>query len=54
VREFERGLLAHVADRHPDILAQLVKERAFDDALAARLTQAVKEFKASFLEEKAP
>jgi F-type H+-transporting ATPase subunit alpha len=54
VREFEAGLLAHVAGRHADILAQLVKERALDDALAARLTQAVTEFKSSFLEGKAP
>jgi len=48
VREFEAGLLAQVSARHPDIVAQLVQSRAFDDALAARLTQAVMEFKASF------
>jgi len=54
VREFEAGLLAHVAAKQPDIVAQLVSSRAIDDALAARLTQAVKDFKASFLEEKAP
>ena len=52
VREFEAGLLAHVSDRHQDIITQLIKERALDDALAARLTQAVTQFKASFLEGK--
>jgi F-type H+-transporting ATPase subunit alpha len=52
VREFEAGLLDQVAQRHPDLVAQLVKERALDDALAARLTQAVTQFKASFQEKK--
>ncbi|MBI5241307.1 MAG: F0F1 ATP synthase subunit alpha [Elusimicrobia bacterium] len=50
VREFEAGLLAHVADKHPDVLEGLVKTRALDDALAARLTAAVTEYKAAFLE----
>ncbi|MCX5797230.1 MAG: F0F1 ATP synthase subunit alpha [Elusimicrobia bacterium] len=54
VREFEAGLLAHVSARHPDLVAQLVKERALDDALAERLTQAVTEFKASFQEGRTP
>jgi F-type H+-transporting ATPase subunit alpha len=54
VREFESGLLAHVAQRHPDIVAQLVQSRALDDALAARLTQAVTQFKSAFLEGRTP
>jgi F-type H+-transporting ATPase subunit alpha len=54
VREFETGLLAQVSARHPDIIAQLVQSRALDDALAARLTRAVAEFKSSFQEEKNP
>ena len=54
VREFEAGLLEHVAQRHPGILETLTRERAIDDALAARLTGAVTEFKAAFLEGRNP
>ncbi|MDD5629634.1 MAG: F0F1 ATP synthase subunit alpha, partial [Elusimicrobia bacterium] len=54
VREFESGLLAHVTARHPDIVAELARTRALDDALAERLTRAVAEFKAGFQEEKNP
>jgi F-type H+-transporting ATPase subunit alpha len=50
VREFETGLLAHLAERHPDIPAEIAKTRALDDALAARLSGAVAEFKAAFKE----
>jgi len=50
VREFEAGLLAHVMARHPDIPGQIAQQRAMDEGLAARLTAAIAEFKASFLE----
>ena len=50
VREFETGLLAHVAANCPDISSKIVEQKALDDALQTRLTEAIKQFKSSFLE----
>jgi len=51
VREFEAGLLSHVAARRPEILRQIAEQKALDDALTARLTEAIVEFKTAFLKE---
>ena len=53
LRAFEAGLLAHVAARHPEVVRRLIETRALDEALAAKLGQAVAEFKDAFKKEEA-
>ena len=53
LRAFEAGLLAHVAARHPELARRLIETRALDEALAAKLGQAVAEFKDAFKKEEA-
>jgi len=48
VRDFERGLLGYIRDRHPDIRKTLVQTGELPDALAERLNKAIEEFKDTF------
>jgi F-type H+-transporting ATPase subunit alpha len=52
VRAFEEELLKHYRDEHPDVRAQLIKERQLTDALDAKLKEIVANFKRRFVETK--
>ncbi|MDD5655922.1 MAG: F0F1 ATP synthase subunit alpha [Elusimicrobia bacterium] len=49
-RAFEAGFLAHVAARCPDLARDIRDKKALDDALEARLREALSEFKRRFQE----
>jgi F-type H+-transporting ATPase subunit alpha len=50
VRDFEAGLLAHMASHHPELSRQIREQGALDDALAQKLGEAVAGFKKTFKE----
>ena len=52
VRACEEELLKHYRDEHPDVRAQLIKERQLTDALDAKLKEIVANFKRRFVETK--
>jgi F-type H+-transporting ATPase subunit alpha len=49
VHDFEQKLLQHYHDAHPEVLAQLKKERTLSDALDAKLKECVASFKKQFV-----
>ncbi len=51
VREFEKALLAHVAQRHGGVCEQIAKNGVLDKDLEKRLTEIITAFKASFKEK---
>ena len=48
VKAFEAGLLSFMAEKRADISKDLVAKRSIDDALKARLSAAIEEFKKTF------
>ena len=52
VSAFEAELLKHYHDEHPEVRAQLVKERGLSDALDAKLKEIVTNFKKRFVQKK--
>ncbi len=50
-RKFEADLYTFLDNAHPSIWQQIREKKALDDALRAELQNAVKEFKARFLEQ---
>jgi F-type H+-transporting ATPase subunit alpha len=52
VADFERELLKHYHDEHPEIVAQLMKERKLSDELDAKLKEVVAAFKKAFMAAK--
>ena len=49
VRAFEKGLLAHVHDKYPEVPVVIAQSKDFSDDTAATLKAAIVEFKASFV-----
>ena len=45
---FQEGLLRYVASTHPDIVKSIADTRELSDDVAAKLTQAINDFKATF------
>ena len=50
-RKFEEELYRFVDTAHRDIWDEIRNKKALDDALTAKLTEAIKEFKSRFLAE---
>ena len=48
VRPFEKGLLAYVHDKYPEIPVKIAQSKDFSDDTASTLKGAIEEFKASF------
>jgi F-type H+-transporting ATPase subunit alpha len=48
VRAFERGFLKHLRERHPQVLAELRREKKLTESVRAGLEQALAEFKKTF------
>jgi F-type H+-transporting ATPase subunit alpha len=48
VRHFERELLRHYHDRHPQVIEQLAKQRQMTDELDEKLREIVKDFKRAY------
>lgn len=48
VRAFERGFLKHLRERHPEVLAELRREKKLTESVRAGLEQALAEFKKTF------
>jgi F-type H+-transporting ATPase subunit alpha len=53
VLEFERGLLRHVHDEHPELIDELRREKKIGDALDARLREVIAGFKEHFVRQQA-
>jgi F-type H+-transporting ATPase subunit alpha len=51
-RKFEEELYRFVDNAHPSLFDEIRTKKALDDALAAKVTEVIKEFKARFLAEK--
>jgi F-type H+-transporting ATPase subunit alpha len=51
VLEFERGLVRHVHDEHPELLDELRREKKIGDALDARLREVIAAFKEHFVRQ---
>jgi F-type H+-transporting ATPase subunit alpha len=51
-RKFEAGLYGFIDNAHPGIWEEIRTKKALDDALTAKVTSAIKEFKAEFTKAK--
>ncbi|HUA63141.1 MAG TPA: F0F1 ATP synthase subunit alpha [Verrucomicrobiae bacterium] len=51
-RKFEAGLYEFIDNAHPGIWEEIRQKKALDDSLTAKLTSAIKEFKADFTKPK--
>ncbi|OGR87187.1 MAG: F0F1 ATP synthase subunit alpha [Elusimicrobia bacterium RIFCSPHIGHO2_02_FULL_57_9] len=49
IRQFESELLLFVQARHADVLKELTDKKSIDDALKAKISEAIAQFKESFL-----
>ena len=49
LRAFEDGYYPYLESAHPDILKEIATKKALDDDLRKRLTDAINEYKGSFL-----
>jgi F-type H+-transporting ATPase subunit alpha len=48
VRDFEKGLLKYVNEKHSDVIEDLKKEKKFTDAINKKIDKAISEFRATF------
>ncbi|MBX3097154.1 MAG: F0F1 ATP synthase subunit alpha [Fimbriimonadaceae bacterium] len=48
IMEFEKGFLAHVHDKYPDVIEEMKSSKKFDDDTAAKVKKAADEFAAQF------
>ena len=51
VLEFERGLLRHFHDEHPELIEELAREKKIGDALDGKLREVIAAFKAAFVRQ---
>ena len=45
IRQWEKKLIAHLAEKAADVLADIKSKKQIDDGIKARLETAIKEFK---------
>ncbi|MBN2754425.1 MAG: F0F1 ATP synthase subunit alpha [Candidatus Goldbacteria bacterium] len=48
VRDFEKGLLKYVNEKHSDVIEDLKKEKKFTDSINKKIDKAISEFRATF------
>jgi F-type H+-transporting ATPase subunit alpha len=53
LRAFEDGYYPYLESAHPAILTDIATKKALDDDIKKRLTDAIKEYKANFLADRA-
>jgi len=53
-RQFEAELYTFIDNAHAGLWEEIRSKKALDDALTAKVTAAIKEFKAGFIAEKKP